>query len=270
MAEPARKAPPTDKPAEVVYRRVPALGSEPPASIESFQVRVREIAPAITPLVIGFLLLLALIAVLSLLSVRTMTNVSFQAHDLEEQYTAKKVFEGGLQVKTALDPVLQRAANRALDSRLRDLDKLRGYRKPTENILARGRTMANYSDPGWTRVPAEGDITRALVTGTEGNVVHLRVDKWTGTIDAKGYAWTRRRASDVAREGDIIEVKILKADAKTSRFTGSVEQPPGIEGAVLAVDNHTGQILAMVGGSNFVRSARNSPPPTWSACRCEP
>jgi signal transduction histidine kinase len=65
------------------------VGSEPPASIESLQVRAREIAPTITPLVIGFLLLLALIAVLSLLSVRTMTNVSFEAHDLEAQYTAR-------------------------------------------------------------------------------------------------------------------------------------------------------------------------------------
>ena len=89
MAEPARKAPPTDKPAEVVYRRVPAVGSEAATSLESFQVRVREIAPAITPLVIGFLLLLALIAVLSLLSVRKMTTVSFEAHDLQEQYTAR-------------------------------------------------------------------------------------------------------------------------------------------------------------------------------------
>jgi penicillin-binding protein 1A len=176
---------------------------------------------------------------------------------LEEQYTAKKVFEGGLQVKTALDPSLQRAANRALDAQLREIDKLRGYRKPAENILARGRTMANYSDAGWTHAPADGDIMRALVTGTEGNVVHLRIDKWTGTIDPKGFAWTKRRAADVAREGDIIEVEILKADAKTSKFTGRVEQPPGIEGAVLAVDNHTGQVLAMVGGSNFVRSQFN-------------
>jgi penicillin-binding protein 1A len=176
---------------------------------------------------------------------------------LEEQYTAKKVFEGGLEVKTGLDPALQRAANRALDTRLRDLDKLRGYRKPTENILARGRTMANYRDPAWSRAPADGDIMRALVTGTEGAVIHLRIDKWTGAIDSRGYAWTRRRANDVAREGDIVEVKIQKVDAKTGRFTGSLEQPPGIEGAVLAVDNHTGQIMAMVGGSNFVRSQFN-------------
>src|SRR6185503_2321155 len=87
MAEPARQSPPSDKPAEVVYRRVPSPDSEPPP--ESLQVRAREIAPAITPLVIGFLLLLALIATLSLWSVQIMTDVSFEARSLEGQYTAR-------------------------------------------------------------------------------------------------------------------------------------------------------------------------------------
>ncbi len=89
MAEPARQTPPIDKPAEVVYRRVPAPGSEPPPLTDSIQLRVREIAPAITPLVIGFLLLLALIAVLSLWSAQIMTDVSFEARSLESQYTAR-------------------------------------------------------------------------------------------------------------------------------------------------------------------------------------
>jgi signal transduction histidine kinase len=89
MAEPARQSPPSDKPAEVVYRRASAPVSEPPPLSESLQVRAREIAPAITPLVIGFLLLLALIATLSLFSVQIMTDVSFQARDLESQYSAR-------------------------------------------------------------------------------------------------------------------------------------------------------------------------------------
>ena len=89
MAEPARQSPPSDKPAEVVYRRVPSPDSELPPLNESLQVRAREIAPAITPLVIGFLLLLALIATLSLWSVQIMTDVSFEARSLEGQYTAR-------------------------------------------------------------------------------------------------------------------------------------------------------------------------------------
>jgi penicillin-binding protein 1A len=180
---------------------------------------------------------------------------------LEEQYTAKKVFEGGLEVKTGLDPGLQRAANKAMDSALRELDKKRGWRKPAENVLAKGRTLANYRDPHWTRYPGDGDIAWAVVTSTQGNVIHLRLDKWTGTIDAKGFAWTKRRADQradqIVQDGDLVEVRIVKANPGAGTFTGLLEQPPLIEGAVLAIDNHTGQILAMIGGSNFERSQFN-------------
>jgi penicillin-binding protein 1A len=176
---------------------------------------------------------------------------------LEEQYTAKKVFEGGLEVRTGLDPELQRAANRALDAELRRLDKRRGFRKPAENILDRGRTIANYRDPHWTRDPAPGDIMWAVVTGTQGNIIHLRIAKWTGTIEPAGYRWAAPRADRAVREGDLIEVKIAKADPRAATFTGGLEQPPVIEGAVLALDNHTGQILAMIGGSNFQRTQFN-------------
>ncbi len=175
---------------------------------------------------------------------------------LEEQYTAKKVFEGGLVVKTGLDVELQRAANRALDNALRVLDKKRGFRKPAENILTKGRALETYRDPHWTRDPAEGDILWSVVTGTDGGLIHVRVAKWVGTIDAKGYDWTKRKADQIVRPGDLVEVKIVKLDPRGA-FTGLLEQPPVIEGAVLALDNHTGQVLAMVGGSSFERTQFN-------------
>src|SRR4030095_17254323 len=88
MAEPAKKSPQSEKPAEIVYRRTQLTG-QLPASNEPLLLRTREIAPTITPLIIGFLLLLALIALLAWLSVQKMTDVSFQARDLEQQYSAR-------------------------------------------------------------------------------------------------------------------------------------------------------------------------------------
>ncbi|HEY8223722.1 MAG TPA: ATP-binding protein [Pyrinomonadaceae bacterium] len=85
MAEPAKKTPRIDRPAEIVYRRTAIATDGSPAQ----GVRTREIAPTITPLIIGFLLLLALIALLALLSVQKMADVSFQARDLEQQYSAR-------------------------------------------------------------------------------------------------------------------------------------------------------------------------------------
>jgi signal transduction histidine kinase len=89
MAKPAKKTPLPDKPAEIVYRKTPAEGQETLGVVEAIQVRTREIAPAITPLVIGFALLLALIAVLGFSSERIMTDVSFQATDYGLQHSAR-------------------------------------------------------------------------------------------------------------------------------------------------------------------------------------
>ena len=88
MAEPAKKSPQSEKPAEIVYRRTQLTG-QLPASNEPLLLRTREIAPTITPLIIGFLLLRALIALLAWLSVQRMTDVSFQARTLEQQYSAR-------------------------------------------------------------------------------------------------------------------------------------------------------------------------------------
>jgi signal transduction histidine kinase len=79
---------------EVVYRRLDTTeeigGSRSPTPEETgARGRAREIAPAITPLIIGFTLLLALISLLGYLSVQRMDEVSFRVLDLEHQQAAK-------------------------------------------------------------------------------------------------------------------------------------------------------------------------------------
>jgi penicillin-binding protein 1A len=176
---------------------------------------------------------------------------------LEEHYGAKALYENGLVVKTGLDPALQRAANAALDSGLRELDRRRGYRKPERNILAEKRALDTYRHPRWNRDPVAGDIVPALVTGIDGGAtIRVRVGRWNGAIDRAGYAWTRRKADDVARTGDLVEVKVGKVDPDGT-FTAALDQAPGLQGAVLAIDNHTGQVLAMVGGQSFETSQFN-------------
>ena len=79
---------------------------------------------------------------------------------LEQRYGAKALYENGLVIRTGLDPDLQRAATVALDDGVRRLDKLRGYRKPTRNVLAEQRTVENYRHPRWTREIATGESSR--------------------------------------------------------------------------------------------------------------
>jgi len=85
---------PNEEEGEVVYRRIETTegngGSRSPSPEEpGARARAREIAPAITPLIIGFTLLLVLISVLGYLSVQRMDEVSFRVLDLEQQHAAK-------------------------------------------------------------------------------------------------------------------------------------------------------------------------------------
>jgi penicillin-binding protein 1A len=175
---------------------------------------------------------------------------------LEEQYGAKAVYEGGLVIKTGIDPALQRSANRALDDGLRRLDKMRGFRKPTRNILDEKRSLETFRHPRWTRDPVSGDVTPAVVIATDGGVIKVRVGRLTGTIGRTGYSWTRRRAEDLVRTGDLVEVRVGKVRADGG-FEADLDQQPTLEGAMIAIDNHTGEVLALIGGASFDRSQFN-------------
>jgi penicillin-binding protein 1A len=177
--------------------------------------------------------------------------------ELAEEYGATAIYESGLRVRTGLDPELQQASNVALDKQLRRIDKLRGYRSPERNLLDEDRDIDTYRLPSWFREPVATDIMPAIVMAVEDDTIHVRVNGWSGTIAPADYRWTRRSAANVAKSGDVVEVEILTADAEAGVFTAKIEQPPAVEGAVLAIENRTGQILAMIGGSNFERSEFN-------------
>ncbi len=62
---------------------------------------------------------------------------------------------------------------------------------------------------------------------------------------------------DLFKPGDLVDVALTKLDAASGAATVTLEQSPLAEGAMLAIDNHTGQIKAMVGGWSFNRSKFN-------------
>jgi penicillin-binding protein 1A len=177
---------------------------------------------------------------------------------LEDRYGAKAVYESGLTIRTGLDAALQRVANRAFDDGLRALDKRRGsFRKPAHNLVDEKRSIEKYTTSRWNRDFAPGDIVPAVVTGVDGAVIQLRVGGWRGIIDRSGYQWARRAASALVRRGDLIEVRVRRLDPKAATLDAALEQAPALQGAVVAIDNHTGQIMAMIGGTSFERSQFN-------------
>ncbi|HET9372862.1 MAG TPA: transglycosylase domain-containing protein, partial [Vicinamibacterales bacterium] len=177
---------------------------------------------------------------------------------LESTYGAKALYENGLAVKTGLDPALQRASTAALEAGLRVIDKRRGYRRPAVNVLDKPKTtLESYRHPRWNREPAVGGYLTALVMGYDGDTIRVRAGSWQGTIARADYAWTRRKPGEVVRAGDLVDVLITKVDPKASTFIAKLDQEPAVQGAVVAVENRTGQILAMVGGADFERSKFN-------------
>ncbi len=183
---------------------------------------------------------------------------------LEAKYGAQQLYESGLTVRTPLDPRLQRIASHALDAGLRRVDKRRtGFRKAQPNVIRDGVTMAAYRHERWQRPLAAGDIVPALVEqvdapGAQPGHAGLRIGGLRAQLTREAFQWTRRtHASQVVAAGDLVDVELLTVDADAGTASVRLEQVPLLEGAVVALDNRTGHVLAMVGGYNFSRSKFN-------------
>jgi penicillin-binding protein 1A len=174
---------------------------------------------------------------------------------LEAKYGAKALYENGLTVRTGLDLELQQAANKAVDHGLRRVDKRRGFRRPRRNIAAEGLSVDDFKIDRWSRRMAVGDIVPAVVRTVDPKGARLRIGNLSADLTAAGTRWTRRTPTDILKRGDLIDVEITEIKEQTA--TVLLEQTPIIEGALVALDNHTGEVLAMVGGYSFSRSKFN-------------
>jgi penicillin-binding protein 1A len=185
---------------------------------------------------------------------------------LEHTYGAKKLYEQGLEVQTTLDLRLQEAANAAVDAGLRRIDKRRGFRAVERNVVDEGHDPERFSLARWSRPLSAGDIVPAVVLGSEAaqgrgaraaGTIQLRIGSLDAELPRAGYAWTRKTGPGFLKRGDLIDVRITKIDEASGLATVALEQAPIVEGALVALDNRTGQVRAMVGGYSFSRSKFN-------------
>ncbi|HEV3061625.1 MAG TPA: PBP1A family penicillin-binding protein [Vicinamibacterales bacterium] len=178
---------------------------------------------------------------------------------LEKRYGAKVLYENGLVVRTTIDSTLQENADRVLERGLRRYDKRHGWRKPRRNILDEGHTVEAYKDERWTRPMAPGDVVPAVVVSApKTGAARVRFSRYHADLDRTAYAWTRRTsAADLFKPGDLVDVAITKFDEVAGTAAVTLDQTPVAEGAIVVIENRTGQIKAMVGGWNFNRSKFN-------------
>ena len=190
-----------------------------------------------------------------------------------QKYGVDALYEGGLSVRTTLNPTLQVEARKSLQAALLRYDEARGWRGPMKNVElgndwgAAFGDMQSYSDvPEWQlaivlnvsaagadiglRPPLDASGSRSK----ERKRAFIAADnmKWAmRVINIGGKRTSAKSPEGVLKTGDIVYV------AKLGESSYRLQQPPKLEGALVAMDPHTGRVLAMVGGFSYAESEFN-------------
>ena len=172
---------------------------------------------------------------------------------LENKYGADQVHEGGLKVYTSLDVDLQKAANQAVLDGLAAYERRHGWQGHLENVVAEGSAIDKYAHPDWADEPEVNGYVHALVTSAGVGIATLKFGRYAAALGQADVAWTQGKIQNLLRPGDICYVKILALNGNGSARV-SLEQDSGAQGALMAIDNATGGIKAMVGGRDFSES----------------
>jgi penicillin-binding protein 1A len=169
---------------------------------------------------------------------------------LEGKYGADQVHEGGLKVNTTLDVDLQRAANQAVLDGLAAYERRHGWKGHLENAVFNGVSLDKYFHPDWDDEPEVNGYIHALVTSAGTGIATVKFGRYTAALGQADVAWTRQKVAAILKTGDICYVKILSLGTNGAARV-SLEQDSGAQGSLLAIDNATGGIKAMVGGRDF-------------------
>jgi penicillin-binding protein 1A len=175
---------------------------------------------------------------------------------LEAKYGTDQVHEGGLRVYTTLDMDLQQTANHVVRDGLATYERRHGWKGRLRNILAEGATLERFDHPDWDEEPTTGDYIHALVMQVTAASATVKFGIYHATLTQAEAAWTQKKLADLLKPGDICYVKIAALNPDHSA-TITLEQDSGAQGALVALDNATGSIKAMVGGRDFNESKFN-------------
>ncbi len=195
-----------------------------------------------------------------------------------ELYGEEELNTGGLSIRTTLDTKMQLAARKALRRGLEMYDRRHGWRGPLA-VLPEGEDwkdyLANFKAPpdighwklglvlnvtqksaeiGFANKDADGKID------TTKGVMNLVDIDWAGKALPKGHVGRPPKSvKDVVQQGDIIlvEAKPNPKGRKALENTYNLRQIPNVNGGIIAMDPHTGRVLALVGGYSFQQSQFN-------------
>src|SRR5581483_1668025 len=175
---------------------------------------------------------------------------------LEKKYGSDQVLEGGLRVYTSLNLELQKAANQAVLDNLAAYERRHGWKGHLENVVAEGTSLEKYQNGDWDEDIEPGSYVHALVIATAPHSATLRFARYTSALTRADVSWTRRTIPDLLKVGDVAYIKVT-ALFPDGAARVSLEQDSGVQSALVAIDNSSGDIKAMVGGRDFDDSKFN-------------
>jgi penicillin-binding protein 1A len=190
------------------------------------------------------------------------------------EYGEDMLYAGGLSVRTTIDPFLQGAARVALQQGLEALDRRQGWRGALATIAADADVEAALAAEQAKMLPGH---FAALVTEVDRKRAQIFVNGQNASIPFALAFWAYPPRDDegvrpppltdlrhAIAEGDIVMVQrpsdtpdLIRDGYEPAADEFSLSQRPLVEGAIVALDPHTGRLLAMSGGYNFADSEFN-------------
>jgi penicillin-binding protein 1A len=198
--------------------------------------------------------------------------------DIFERYGEKKLYEGGLSVRTTLDPKIQLEARKTMVAGLVNYDEQQGYRGAISKLDISGDWGVKLADikalqdisPWRLAVVLETSDQSARIGFQPGRELGGAVSKQreTGIVTLDGVRWakptygafkgkTPTAMSQVLQPGDVIYADPLYKDGNAVDGQYRLRQVPEVSGAMVVMDPWTGRVLAMVGGFSFDQSQFN-------------
>lgn len=176
---------------------------------------------------------------------------------LERTYGTEAVHEQGLRVYTTLNAEMQRAATQAVLDGLHAYDRRHGWRGKLVNALRdKQGNLDSFKHEDWAIPIQKGGYFHALVMSADDRVALLKLGEIRTQLTAADIAWTERRSpKQLLKVGDVVLVRIKEWSGGAPNV--ELEQDSQAQAALVAIENGTGEIKAMVGGYSFEHSKFN-------------
>jgi len=176
---------------------------------------------------------------------------------LEKEYGVEEVHGAGLRVYTTLDLDMQLVANKAVLDGTATYERRRGWIGHLQNIVLDGATLESYKHPDWSQSIDKGSYVHGLVTEVSAKKIVVKLGEQQAVMTAEDWKWTQNEGADsFLRNGDIVYVRV-EDKAPDGTLRASLQQDSGAQASMMAVDNASGEVLAMVGGRDFALSQFN-------------